>query len=193
MPATSTTTEATASRPIVERQPSVSVSTPPATMPTVKPSDISVPLIPSARSRSGPSGNVVVSRDIPVGTMTAAPRPWSARAARKEAGSQARVASRDAAPKRVSPMRNSLRRPYRSAILPKSSRKPPDGSANAVTAHWRPVVLSPRSLPSTGSATFSTEKSRATMNWAAHSTKRTSRARPESRGGPPRGARGTAG
>ncbi|SCG08088.1 hypothetical protein GA0115255_123473 [Streptomyces sp. Ncost-T6T-2b] len=45
-------------------------------------------------------------------------------------------------------------------------------------------MLSPRSLPSTGSATFSTEKSRATMNWAAHSTNRTSRARPESRGGP---------
>ena len=84
-----------------------------------------------------PSGKVVVSRDMPVGTIAAAPRPCRARPARKDAGSQAKVASREAAPNRASPVRNSLRRPNRSPIRPKRSRKPPDGSANAVTAHCR--------------------------------------------------------
>ncbi|CAM5677787.1 hypothetical protein SFUMM280S_08909 [Streptomyces fumanus] len=40
----------------------------------------------------------------------------------------------------------------------------------------------PRSAPSTGSATLSTEKSSATMNWAAQSTNRTSRSRAASAG-----------
>ncbi|GGR04331.1 hypothetical protein GCM10010219_05700 [Streptomyces netropsis] len=85
--------------------------TPPSTMPMVKPRESRVPLMPSARSRCGPSAKVVVSRDIPVGTMTAAPRPCRARPARKTAGLQASVASTDAAAKRASPMRKSLRRP----------------------------------------------------------------------------------
>lgn len=63
--------------------------------------------MPSARSRAGPSGKVVVSRDIPVGTMAAAPRPCSALPVRKDAGSQEKVASREAAPNRARPVRNS--------------------------------------------------------------------------------------
>ena len=92
----------------MERQPSRSVITPPSTMPTVKPSDSRVPLMPSARSRCGPSGKVVVSRDMPVGTMTAAPRPCSARPARNDrrVPGEGRE-QRGAAPKRASPVRNS--------------------------------------------------------------------------------------
>ena len=59
--------------------------------------------MPSARSRAGPSGKVVVSRDMPVGTIAAAPRPCRARPARKDAGSQAKVASSEAAPNRARP------------------------------------------------------------------------------------------
>ena len=48
----------------------------------------------------------------------------------------------------------------------------------------------PRSSPRTGSATFRTEKSSATMNWAAHSTKRTSLARASAAGEPSGGGAG---
>lgn len=106
-----TATAARVSSPIVERQPRVSVRVPPTTMPTVNPSESKVPLMPSARSRCGPSGNVVVSRDMPVGTMAAAPSPWSARPVRKAPGFHANVASSEAAPKTASPVRNSRRRP----------------------------------------------------------------------------------
>lgn len=44
---------------MVERQPKVWVSTPPSSMPMVKPSDISMPETPSARSRSRPSRKVL--------------------------------------------------------------------------------------------------------------------------------------
>ncbi len=77
----------------------------------VKPRDIRVPLMPSARSRWGPSAKVVVSRDIPVGTITAAPSPCRARPVRKDAGSQATVARAEASVKRPSPARKSFRRP----------------------------------------------------------------------------------
>ncbi|GAA3108153.1 hypothetical protein GCM10017687_20420 [Streptomyces echinatus] len=179
-----TTSANTVSRAIVERQPSVSVSTPPATMPMVKPSDSSVPEMPRARSRAGPSGKVVVSSDMPAGTIAAAARPCSARPARKDAGSQASVASSEAAPNRPRPVRSSLRRPYRSPMRPNRSRKPPEGSANAVTAHCRADWLMPRSSPRSGRATLRTEKSSATMNWAAHRTNRTSLSRVDSRGVP---------
>lgn len=44
---------------------------------------------------------------MPVGTIVAAPRPWSALPVRNDAGFQANVASRDAAPNRARPVRNS--------------------------------------------------------------------------------------
>ena len=68
-----------------------------------------------------------------------------------------------------------------------------NGVANAVTAHWRAEGLMPRSAPRTGRATFRTEKSSATMNWAAQSTKRTSRSRDESRAAAARWAAGVVG
>ncbi len=73
---------------------------------------------------------------------------------------------------RARPVRKSLRRPYRSPMRPKRSRKPPDGRAKAVTAHCSADWLMPRSLPSTGSATFSTEKSSATLRTARRTARR---------------------
>jgi hypothetical protein len=124
--------------------------------------------------RAGPSANDVVTSAIAVGTMRAAPKPCTARAAKNAAGAQDATASTEPAVNSAAPPRNMRRRPTRSATRPAASRKPPDGSANAVTAHCRLACPIPSPAPSRGSATFRIEKSSATMKLAAHSTSSTS-------------------
>src|SRR3954469_25046218 len=64
------------------------------------------------------------------------------------------------------------RRPSRSAARPPSSRKPANVSVYALTTHCRSVAVKPRSLRIDGSATFTIETSRMTMNCARQQRKR---------------------
>ena len=153
-----------------QRQLSTSVSSPPSTAPVVNPAAISAPLSPSARSRSGPSANVVVSSDSAAGMTAAVASPWPARAASSSAGESARPPTSEETPSSAIPSRNSRRRPNRSAIRPNSSVKPAAQSANDVAIHCRCERPRPTSAPITGSATLRIEKSTARVKLAASRT-----------------------
>ncbi len=159
------------------RHDSRSVSRPPRMAPVVNPADISAPFRPRAFSRSGPSGNDVVSRDRPAGVTAAVARPWKTRAAISTSGFCARPPTSEATPSTARPPRNSRRRPNRSATRPNSRVKPAAHRANAVPIHCRCAREKPRPSPITGRATFRMEKSTASMNWAASSSTSTSRSR----------------
>ena len=103
----------------------------------MNPAAISAPLSPSARSRSGPSANVVVSSDSAAGMTAAVASPWPARAASSSAGESARPPTSEETPSSAIPSRNNRRRPNRSAIRPNSSVKPAAQSANDVAIHCR--------------------------------------------------------
>jgi hypothetical protein len=62
------------------------------------------------------------------GTMSAAPNPWTARAATSSAGPWASPASSDETVKTVNPVVKTRRRPRWSVTRPPSSRKPPSTS-----------------------------------------------------------------
>ena len=111
-----------------QRQLSPLVRIPPSSTPAAPPAPATAPQIPSARLRSGPSANVLVTIDSAAGETIAAPMPWTARAAISHASDCARPPSSDASENTISPSMNILRRPSRSAIRPPSSRKPPNVS-----------------------------------------------------------------
>src|SRR5205814_10334456 len=66
------------------------VRTPPRRTPTAAPLPEAAPQMPSARLRSRPSRNVVISSDRPAGAKSAPPRPSIARKATSEPADQAR-------------------------------------------------------------------------------------------------------
>ena len=110
----------------IHSQPRYLVSTPPARTPTAAPDPPIAPQMPSALLRSAPSSNVVVMIESAAGEMIAAPRPCTARDAISTASEEASPQANDAAVKTTTPIRNTLRRPSRSAMRPPSSRKPPN-------------------------------------------------------------------
>ena len=61
--------------------------------------------------------------------ITAAPSPWTARAAISDVSDQASPAKSEASVKTTRPTRNNRRRPRRSAARPPRSRKPPKTNA----------------------------------------------------------------
>jgi hypothetical protein len=75
-----------------------------------------------------PSAKVVVMIDSAAGETRAAPRPCTPRAMISTSPVLASALAADAALKSAMPIRNSLRRPMRSAARPPSSRKPPKSS-----------------------------------------------------------------
>ena len=85
----------------IHDQLSASVRTPPSRTPAAAPKPPTAPQTPSAMLRSRPSENVVVRIDSAAGEMTAAPSPWSERAAisdafrPREAGQQRREREHD--------------------------------------------------------------------------------------------------
>ncbi len=107
-----------------QRQDSVSVSTPPTKPPAAPPPAPTAVQVPMARARAGPSGTEVVSRVRVEGARTAAPTPWTARAASSCQGSRARPPARLAAVNRPSPKRKTRLRPKRSPARPPSSMNP---------------------------------------------------------------------
>ena len=79
--------------------------------------------------RSAPSGNSVMTSDSAAGETSAAPRPWAPRAMTSHSADCASAPASEATVKRISPAMNIRLRPTRSAILPPSSRKPPNSRA----------------------------------------------------------------
>src|SRR4051812_31279472 len=120
----------------------------------------------SALLRSAPSAKVVVRIDSVAGATTAPPRPWTARAPISMPCEVDSPPSSDAPAKSSSPAMKTRRRPSRSAARPPRSRKPAKVSVYALTTHCRLLALKPRSSRIEGSATFTIETSRMTMNCA---------------------------
>src|SRR3954466_11093437 len=73
----------------------VAVSTPPSRTPAAAPKPPTAPQTPSAMLRSRPSMKVTARIERAGGGITAAPRPWNARAAISEASDHAKPASND--------------------------------------------------------------------------------------------------
>ena len=150
----------------IQRQLSASVSTPPSSAPEAPPIAPIAPHSPSARLRSAPSGKLVVRIESVAGATIAPPSPCAARAATSVSSFWARPPASEARANSASPPANTSRRPSRSAARPPSSRKPAKASVYAFTTHARLAGVNPRSAAIEGSATFTIETSRMTMNCA---------------------------
>jgi hypothetical protein len=159
---------------ITQRQPAALVNSPPRIIPATNPPDNTAPYTPSARVRSGPSRNIVVSNDSAAGAIKAPATPCTARLTSNIAPDCAKPAVRQDAANNHSPAMNMRRRPYRSAARPPSISRPPNASANAVITHCIASALRARFAWIDGSATFTIEKSTATMNCATQTSNRTS-------------------
>ncbi len=97
----------------MDRQPSVSVSTPPASGPMAVAPPSVAPKAPSARGRAAPE-NSTRSSGVPVANSTAPPTPCSARNNSSASAVGASAHASDPAVKMTRPARNSRRRPSRS-------------------------------------------------------------------------------
>src|SRR5919201_1768451 len=149
----------------IHDQLSALVRTPPMRTPAAAPKPPTAPHTPSAMLRSRPSVKVVERIDSAAGVITAAPRPWNARAEMSDASDHARPAKSEASEKTTRPARKIRLRPSRSAARPPSNRKPPKTSAYALITHCRFSCEKPRSTWIDGNATFTIAMSRTTMNW----------------------------
>src|SRR3954449_4374964 len=157
-----------------------SVRMPPSSRPKAPPAPAMAPQTPMARVRSLPSAKVVVMIDSAAGETSAAPRPCTPRAKISTSPELARALAADAALKSAMPIRNSLRRPMRSAARPPRSRKPPNIRVYALTIHCSCSVVRSRSVWIDGRATLTIVASSTTMNWAKQTTTRAAqRARAE--------------
>ena len=142
-----------------QRQLSPLVSTPPSSTPAAPPAPATAPHTPSARLRSEPSENVVVTSDRAAGDTSAAPSPWIARAPSSQASDWASPPTSEASENSTSPYMNIRRRPTRSASRPPSSRQPPNVSVYAFTTHERSAREKLNPLPIDGSATLTIDAS----------------------------------
>ena len=123
-PAIRVTSATGAGRKKTQRQP-ISVSSPPITSPSEKPVAPVAVKIESALLRAGPSANDVVMIESAAGAVNAALTPLTNRVAIRNVPSFASPPSIDATTNTPSAIRNTRRRPSRSAARPPSSRKPP--------------------------------------------------------------------
>lgn len=96
--------------------------------------------------------------------MTAAPTPWTARAAISSLMPGARAAAAEDAVKMVRPTRKSRRRPKRSPSEAPNIRMTAKVSVYAFTVHSRSDSAPPRSSRMEGSAVVTTRLSSAAMN-----------------------------
>ncbi len=124
MAAASTTTATGAGTSRVHRQ-LISVRRPDSTRPSEKPLAPKTVYTLNARFRIGPSGNVVVSRDMLAGAVNAAATPLMNRAAISRPGLLTRPPNTETRAKTASATTKTRLRPSRSAARPPSSSKPP--------------------------------------------------------------------
>ena len=106
------------------------------------------------------------------GVISAAPKPWAARAPTSTPAVEANPLTRDAVVKTARPVIRTRRRDSRSAIRPPSSKPPPDISRYAVTTHCRSPLLNCRSAPMVGNAVLTTEMSNTTRICATNASTR---------------------
>jgi hypothetical protein len=128
--------------------------------------------MPSALFRSAPSEKVVITIDKAAGAMTAAPKPWIARAATSISADHASPHSSDEAVKTATPRMKTRRRPSRSAARPQNSMKPPKVRAYAIVTHWTLPAAKSRSFTMDGIAVSTIVPSRMTMKNAVPSNAR---------------------
>lgn len=100
----------------MNRQPTVSVSTPPSIGPKATLDAAANAHAAVARARS--AGNAAAAIANPCGSITAAASPWPARAASSAGSEGAAAHSSDIAANAANPIRNSRRRPNRSPTDP---------------------------------------------------------------------------
>ena len=125
---------------------------------------------PRARLRARSSSYTCRSIDRVPGSLAAAPRPMTARAAISTPVSGARAASTEPAQKMPTPASMTFLRPNSSATMPKASMAPANVSAYALTTHCSaetPACSSAWTLPR---ATLTTVLSRKVRNRIVHST-----------------------
>ena len=150
-------------------QPGPEVRTPPRSTPAAPPEPATPPQMPSARLRSAPSVKVFVTIESAAGDRSAAPRPWTARAAISHASLWASPPASDATANTISPAMNTRRRPSRSARRPPSRRKPPKVSTYALTTQESESCEKCSARPIEGSATLTMDASSTTTNCAVAS------------------------
>ena len=115
----------------IHRHPGPETSGPPISHAAVAPMPPSAPpRFPSALLRSGPSGKVVEMIERAVGVMTAAPTPWTTRAASSAAGDHATPQPSDAAVK-------SRDARHEQATAPQQVGRPPSEQQQAAVASAR--------------------------------------------------------
>jgi hypothetical protein len=124
MAAARTTTATGAGTSSVHRQ-LISVSRPERTRPREKPLAPKTVYTLNARFRMGPSGNVVVSRDMLAGAVKAAATPFTKRAAISRPGLLTSPPKTETRAKTARAARKTRRRPSRSAARPPRSSRPP--------------------------------------------------------------------
>ena len=112
----------------IQLQPTCSVRIPPSSGPIARASAETPAQIPIAVPRCR-AGNVAVMIESVAGFISAAPTPWTVRAAISEPASPARPHHSEAAVKTTSPAMKILRRPSRSASLPPERSSTPNVSA----------------------------------------------------------------
>ena len=140
---------------------------PPKSTPKAAPTPPTAPQPPSAMLRSRPSLKVATRMDSAAGVMVAAPSPWNARKAMRDASLQASPQRSEPSVKTTAPKMNTRRRPSRSAERPPSRRKPPNTSAYALMTHCRFSCVNLRSSWMDESATLTIAMSRMVMNCTA--------------------------
>ena len=169
-----------AARPIgrlirkIERQPTVSTSTPPIRGPAAMETPPTAPHTPMARARSAGSVKVLVMIDIATGLSIAPPTAWTMRKTMSQSRLGASEHSREPAVKATRPATNTLRRPIRSAVEPASISSEARTRVYASMLHCSPATEASSSRRIEGSATLSTVLSRLTISRLMQQIARTS-------------------
>jgi len=120
----------------------------------------------------------VISSASAAGVAIAVARPCNARAISSISALVAEPAVMDDTASSAMPLRNSGRRPKRSAIRPKRRVNPAAGSAYAVAIHGRSARPMPTAAPTWGIATFRMEKSTESMKPVPSNRRTVSHCRP---------------
>ncbi len=126
---TNTTSPTGALTNITHSQPSVCVSTPPASSPTAAPAPTARTNIAIARERCGPGAVIPISSTITLGAAIAAPTPCSARAATSTPAEGASPPATEAITKTTTPRSRARRGPIMEPAFPLSRISPPKASA----------------------------------------------------------------
>lgn len=148
----------------MERQPTVSTSSPPTRGPAAIEMPTTAPHTPIARARSRGSVKVFVMIDIATGLSIEPPTAWIIRKTMRVSRLGAREQSTEPMVNRTRPAMKTLRRPMRSAVEPASISREASTRVYASIVHCMPATLACSSLCIEGRATFRMVTSRLTIS-----------------------------